>query len=142
MIRRIMHIDYGVVHPRRCFLVTTIFQQMFPLLTSILSLHARESKKFLLLESRHLGFRIRLTIGIRNPKTRNPVPEIRNPRRKIQNPSLYWIPLLGARNRKIIEKSFNSESRWLIRPNCLAIKFRQPTDVICIDNIQEKVSLT
>ena len=29
MIRRIMHIVYGVVHPRRCLLVTTIFQQFF-----------------------------------------------------------------------------------------------------------------
>ena len=73
------------------------FPTIFLLLTSILSPHARESGKFLLLESGNLGFRIRLTIGIQNPKTRNPVPEIRNPRRRIQNPSLYWILLLGAR---------------------------------------------
>jgi len=30
MTRRIMHIVYGVVHPRSCFLVTTIFQKFFP----------------------------------------------------------------------------------------------------------------
>ena len=105
------------------------FPKIFPLLTSTLSPHARESG--------NLGFRIRLTIGIRNP-----VPEIRNPRRGIQNPSLYWIPLLGARNRKIIEKSFSSESSWLIRTSRLAIESRQPTNAICIYNIQEKVSLT
>ena len=117
------------------------FPTIFPLLTSTLSPHARESGKFLLLESGNLGFRIRLRIRIWNPKTRNPVPEIRNPWRRIQNPSLSWIPLLRARNRKIIEKSFNSESHWLIRPSLLAIKFKQPTDA-CIDNIQEKVSLS
>ena len=105
------------------------FPKNFPLFTSTLSPHARESG--------NLGFRIRLTIGIRNP-----VPEIRNPRRGIQNPSLYWIPLLGARNRKIIEKSFSSESSWLIRTSRLAIESRQPTNAICIYNIQEKVSLT
>ena len=105
------------------------FPKIFPLFTSTLSPHARESG--------NLGFRIRLMIGIRNP-----VPEIRNPRRGIQNPSLYWIPLLGAWNRKIIEKSFSSESSWLIRTSRLAIESRQPTNVICIYNIQEKVSLT
>ena len=129
MRRRIMHIVYGVVQPRSCFLATTIFPKFFPLFTSTLSPHATES--------RNLGFRIRLTIGIRNP-----VPEIRNPRRGIQNPSLYWIPLLGPRNRKIIEKSFSSESSWLIRTSRLAIESRQPTNAICIYNIQEKVSLT
>ena len=98
------------------------FPKIFPLFTSTLSPHARESG--------NLGFRIRLMIGIRNP------------RRGIQNPSLYWIPLLGARNRKIIEKSFSSESSWLIRTSRLAIESRQPTNAICIYNIQEKVSLT
>ena len=105
------------------------FPKIFPLFTSTLSPHARESG--------NLGFRIRLIIGIRNP-----VPEIRNTRGGIQNPSLYWIPLLGARNRKIIEKSFSSESSWLIRTSRLAIESRQPTNAICIYNIQEKVSLT
>ena len=105
------------------------FPKIFPLFTSTLSPHARESG--------NLGFRIRLMIGIRNP-----VPEIRNTRSGIQNPSLYWIPLLGARNRKIIEKSFSSESSWLIRTSRLAIESRQPTNAICIYNIQEKVSLT
>ena len=105
------------------------FPQNFPLFTSTLSPHARESG--------NLGFRIRLTIGIRNP-----VPEIRNTRGGIQNPSLYWIPLLGARNRKIIEKSFSSEISLLIRTSRLAIESRQPTTAIRIYNIQEKVSLT
>ena len=105
------------------------FPKIFPLLTSTLSPHARESG--------NLGFRIRLMIGIRNP-----VPEIRNPQRGIQNPSLYWIPLLGARNRKIIGKSCSSSSSWLIRISRLAIESRQPTKAICIYNIQEKVSLT
>ena len=105
------------------------FPKNFPLFTSTLSPHARESG--------NLGFRIRLMIGIRNP-----VPEIRNTRGGIQNPSLYWIPLLGARNRKIIEKSFSSESSWLIRTSRLAIESRQPTTAIRIYNIQEKVSLT
>ena len=105
------------------------FPQIFPLFTSTLSPHARESG--------NLGFRIRLTIGIRNP-----VPEVRNTRGGIQRPSLYWIPLLGARNLKIIEKSFSSESSWLIRTSRLAIESRQPTTAIRIYNIQEKVSLT
>lgn len=105
------------------------FPKIFPLFTSTLSPHARESG--------NLGFRIRLTIGIRNP-----VPEIRNTRGGIQNPSLYWIPLLGARNRKIIEKSFSSEISLLIRTSRLAIESRQPTTAIRIYNIQEKVSLT
>ena len=105
------------------------FPKIFPLFNSTLSPHARESG--------NLGFRIRLMIGIRNP-----VPEIRNPRRGIQNPSLYWIPLLGASNRKMIEKSFSSEISLLIRTSCLAIESRQPTNAICIYNIQEKVSLT
>ena len=105
------------------------FPKNFPLFTSTLSPHARESG--------NLGFRIRLMIGIRNP-----VPEIRNPRRGIQNPSLYWIPLLGASNRKMIEKSFSSEISLLIRTSCLVIESRQPTNAICIYNIQEKVSLT
>ena len=122
MIGRIMHIVYGVVHPRSCFLVTTVFPQIFPLFTSTLSPHARESG--------NLGFRIRLMIGIRNP-----VPEIRNTRGGIQNPSLYWIPLLGARNRKIIEKSFSSEISLLIRTSRLAIESRQPTTAILIYNI-------
>ena len=98
------------------------FPKIFPLFTSTrLSPHATES--------RNLGFRIRL-------------PEIRNPRRGIQNPSLHWIPLLGARNRKIIGKSCSSSSSWLIRISRLAIESRQPTNAICIYNIQEKVSLT
>ena len=118
------------------------FPTIFLLLTSIPSPHARESGKFLLLESGNLGFQIRLKIGIRNPKTRNSLPEIRNPRLGIQNPSLYWIPLLGARNRKIIEKSFNSESSWLIKTSRLAIESRKPTNAMCIDNSEEKVSLT
>ena len=105
------------------------FPKIFPLFTSTLSPHARESG--------NLGFRIRLMIGIRNP-----VPEIRNPRRGIRNPSLYCIPLLGASNRKMIEKSFSSEISLLIRTSCLAIESRQPTNAICIYNIQEKVSLT
>ena len=105
------------------------FPKIFPLFTSTLSPHARESG--------NLGFRIRLIIGIRNP-----VPEIRNTRGGIQNPSLYWIPLLGARNRKIIEKSFSSEISLLIRTSRLAIESRQPTTAIRIYNIQEKVSLT
>lgn len=105
------------------------FPKIFPLFTSTLSPPARESG--------NLGFRIRLTIGIRNP-----VPEIRNTRGGIQNPSLYWIPLLGARNRKIIEKSFSSEISLLIRTSRLAIESRQPTTAIRIYNIQEKVSLT
>ena len=71
------------------------FPTIFSLLTSILSPHARESGKFLLLESGNLGFGIRLTIGIRNPKTRNPVPEIRNPRRRIQDPSLFGFLNFG-----------------------------------------------
>ena len=95
------------------------FPKNFPLFTSTLSPHARESG--------NLGFRIRLNIGIRNP-----VPEIRNTRRGIQNPSLHWIPLLGARNRKIIEKPFSSESSWLIRISRLAIESRQPTNAVCI----------
>lgn len=105
------------------------FPKIFPLFTSTLSPHARESG--------NLGFRIRLTIGIRNP-----VPEIRNTRVGIQNPSLCWIPLLGARNCKIIGRSFSSEISLLIRTSCLAIESRQPTNAICIYNIQEKVSLT
>lgn len=105
------------------------FPKNFPLFTSTLSPHARESG--------NLGFRIRLTIGIRNP-----VSEIRNTRGGIQNPSLYWIPLLGARNRKMIEKSFSSEISLLIRTSRLAIESRQPTTAILIYNIQEKVSLT
>ena len=71
------------------------FPTIFPKLTSILSAHARESGKFLLLESGNLGFGIRLTIGIGNPKTRNPVPEIRNPQRRIQDPSLFGFLYLG-----------------------------------------------
>ena len=67
------------------------FPTIFSLLTSILSPHARESGKFLLLESGNLGFGIRLT----NPKTRNPVPEIRNPRRRIQDPSLFGFLNFG-----------------------------------------------
>ena len=70
-----------------------------------------ESRRFLLVKSRILGFVIRttvqgirgipLTIEIRNPnlneKVRNPLPGIRNPLRRIQNPRLSWIPLHGAK---------------------------------------------
>ena len=70
-----------------------------------------ESRRFLLVKSRILGFVIRttvqgirgipLTIEIRNPnlneKLRNPLHGIRNPLLRIQNPRLSWIPLYGAK---------------------------------------------
>ena len=75
-------------------------------------------------------------LGISNP-INDWNPESKDPETSTWNPeSTAWNP------EYIIEKSFNSEGNCLIRPSRLAIKFRQPTDAICIDNIQEKVSLT
>ena len=83
--------------------------------------------------------------GISNPiNDWNPESSTWNPESTAWNPESKFTldPLLGARNRKIIGKSCSSSSSWLIRISRLAIESRQPTNAICIYNIQEKVSLT